>query len=93
MRICGVTCKYKIRNEHIRGTTSDAGSQKDHGETTELVRACEEERRRTHSEESVEGVCTREDRTLENKMKRCVQTKHEQYWTESERGDGQGDVE
>ena len=26
--MCGVTRKDKIRNEHIRGTTSDAGFQK-----------------------------------------------------------------
>ena len=61
----------------------------------ELVRACDEERWRTHTEESVEGGYTREkeERTTENKMERRVSTRFEKYWTESGRGDGQGDVE
>ena len=32
-------------------------------------------------------------RTTENKMERRVSTRSEKYWTESGRGDGQGDVE
>ena len=36
---------------------------------------------------------TREERTTENKMERRVSTRFEKYWTESGRGDGQGDVE
>ena len=94
--MCGVTRKDKIRNEHIRGTTRyGAGCQKDHREKTELVRACDEERWRTHTEESVESGYTREkeERTTENKMERRVSTRFEKYWTESGRGDGQGDVE
>ena len=61
----------------------------------ELVRACDEERWRTHTEESVEGGYTKEkeERTTENKMERRVSTRFEKYWTESGRGDGQGDVE
>ena len=61
----------------------------------ELVRACDEERWRTYTEESVEGGYTREkeERTTENKMERRVSTRSEKYWTESGRGDGQGDVE
>ena len=49
----------------------------------------------THTEESVEGGYTREkeERTTENKMERRVSTRFEKYWTESGRGDGQGDVE
>ena len=62
---------------------------------TLLIRACDEERWRTHTEESVEGGYTREkeERTTENKMERRVSTIFEKYWTESGRGDGQGDVE
>ena len=72
-----------------------AGFQKDHREKIELLRACDEERWRTHTEESVEGGYTREkeERTTENKMERRVSTRFEKYWTESGRGDGQGDVE
>ena len=43
----GVTRKDKIMNEHIRGSRnneSGAGFQKEHGDTIELVRACDEER-------------------------------------------------
>ena len=74
---------------------SEAGFQKDHRETIELVRAWDEERWRTHTEESVECGHTREkeERTTENKMERRVSTRFEKYWTESGRGDGQGDVE
>ena len=70
-------------------------SKKDHREKIELVQACDEERWRTHTEESVEGGYTREkeERTTENKMERHVSTRFEKYWTESGRGDGQGDVE
>ncbi len=80
---------------HPRNNKSGAGFQKDHQEKIELVRACDEERWRTHTEESVEGGYTREkeERTTENKMERRVSTKFEKYWTESGRGDGQGDVE
>ena len=93
--MCGVTRKDKIRNEHIRGTTSVAqASLKDHRENIELVRACDE-RWRTHTKEIIESGYTRdkEERTTENKMERRVSTRFEKYWTESGRGDGQGDVE
>ena len=74
---------------------SGACFQKDHREKIELVRACDEERWRTHTEEIVEGGYTREkeERTAENKMEIRVSTRFEKYWTESGRGDGQGDVE
>ena len=74
---------------------SGAGFQKDHREKIELVRACDGERWRTHTEENVEDGYTREkeERTTENKMERRVSTRFEKYWTESGRGDGQGDVE
>ena len=66
-----------------------------HREKIELVRACDEERWRTHTEESVEGGYTREkeERTTENKMERRVLTRFEKNWTESGRGDRHGDVE
>ena len=35
----------------------------------------------------------KEERTTENKMERRMSTRFEKYWTESGRGDGQGDVE
>ena len=72
-----------------------AGLYKDYIEKIYLVRACDEERWRTHTEESVEGRYTREkeERTTENKMERRVSTRFEKYWTENGRGDGQGDVE
>ena len=74
---------------------AQASKKINHREKIELVRACEEERWRTHTEESVEGGYIREkaERTTENKMERRVSTKFEKYWTESGRGDGQGDVE
>ena len=92
--MCGVTGKDKIRNEHIRGKTRVAQAS-NHREKIELVRTCDEERWRTHTEESVEGGYTREkeERTTENKMERRMSTRFEKYWTESGRGDGQGDVE
>ena len=34
-----------------------------------------------------------DERTTENMMERCVQTRIEKYWAESGRGDGQGYVE
>ena len=91
-----MTRKDKIRNEHIRGTIRVAEASKKITERRlNLVRACDEERWRTHTEESVEGGYTREkeERTTENKMERRVSTRFEKYWTESGRGDGQGDVE
>ena len=93
--MCGVTCKDKMGNRNTLGRTSDAGLEKDHGDTIELVRACDEERWRTHTEESDEGRYTREkeERTTENKMERRMSTRFEKYWTESGRGYGQGDVE
>ena len=74
----GVTRKDKIRNEHIRGTTKSGTCFKQvHRENIELVRACDEERWRRHTEESVEGGYTRqrEERTTENKMERRVSTR------------------
>ena len=35
----------------------------------------------------------KEERTTENQMERCMSTRFDKYWTESGRGDGQGDVE
>ena len=89
---CGVTRKDKIRNEHIRVTARVALASKKITETVELVRGCDEERWRTDTEESVEDGFTRK-RTTENKMERRMPTRLEKYWTESGRGDGQGDVE
>ena len=49
----------------------------------------------SHTEESDEGRYTREkeERTTENKMERRMPTIFAKCWTESWRGDGQGDVE
>ena len=84
--MCVVTRKDKIRNEHIRGTTRVAQASKKITERRlALVRACDEERWRTHTEESVEDGYTKEkeERTTENKMERRVSTRFETYWTES----------
>ena len=85
--MCEVTRKEKIRNDrtHPRNNKSGAGFQKDHRENIELVRAFDEERCQTHTEESVEGGYTREkeERTTENKMERSVSTRFEKYWTSS----------
>ena len=77
--MCGVTRKDKIRNERIRGTRVAQASEKYHREKIELVRACDEERWRTHTEKSVEGGYTREkeERTTENKMESRVSTRFE----------------
>ena len=62
---------------------------------TGYIKTYDEERWRTHTEESVEGRYTREkeERMTENKMEIRVSTRFEKYWTESGRGDGQGDME
>ena len=59
---------------HPRNNESGAGFQKDHEETIALVQACDEKRRRTHTEESVEKGYSREkdERTTENKMETLV---------------------
>ena len=89
--MCGVTRKDKIRNEHIRGTTRVAQASK---KITERRLNWYGHAMRRDGE-SVEGRYTREkeERTTENKMERRVSTRFEKYWTESGRGDGQGDVE
>ena len=73
---------------HPRNNENDAGFQKDHRETIELVRECDEERRRTHTEESVEGGYIREKelRTTENKIERRMPTRLEKYRAESGTG-------
>ena len=84
--MCGVTRKYKIRNDHIRGTTRVAqASKKDHREKIDLVRTCDEARWRTHTEESDEGRYTREkeERTTENKMERRMPTIFAKFWRSS----------
>ena len=62
---------------HPRNNKSGAGFKKDHREKIEPVRACDEERWRTHTEESVEGGYTtkKEERTTKNKIERRVPTR------------------
>ena len=93
--MCGVTRKDKIRNEHIRGTTRVAQASKKITERRLNWYGHVMRRWRTRTEKSVEGGYTREkeETTTENKMERRVSTRFEKYWTESGRGDGQGDVE
>ena len=94
--MCGVTRKYKIRNEHIRGTTRVAQASKKITERRLIWYGHVMTRDGEHIlEESVEGRYTREseERTTENKMERRVSMRFEKYWVESGRGDGQGDVE
>ena len=76
---------------HPRNNKRGADFQKDHREKIELVRACDEERRRTHTGENVENGYTREK--VENKMERRVPARCEKCRAESGQGDGQGDVE
>ena len=94
-------------NNSERQVRSDATSRKasekvrmDKVRKEEIIRQVDpqhvdEERWRTHTEEIDEGRYTREkeERTTENKMERRVPTRFAKYWTESGRGDGQGDVE
>ena len=49
--MCGVTCNFEIRNEHIRRTTRMAQASENITDTIVLVWACDEERWRTHTEE------------------------------------------
>ena len=83
--MCRVTCKDKYRNKYIRGTTSDAGFEKDHEEMIELVLACDEGRS-TQTWESVENRYSRETeyRMTENKIERCMSPRLEKYWTETQ---------
>ena len=57
---------------HPMNNASEAGFRSDYREKFELIRACDDERWQTHTEESVEGGYTREkeERTTENKMNR-----------------------
>ena len=79
---CGLTRKDKIRNEHIWGTTRVTHASKKITErpwTIELVRACDEERWRTHTGESVKDRMYQGkgwEKTTENKMERHVPTRH-----------------
>ena len=61
-------------------------AQNDHEETIEQVRACDEERRRTDTEESVEDGHNSEkkDGTTENKTERRVPTKYNKCWIDIE---------
>ena len=94
--MCGVTRKDKIWNEHIRGTTRVAQASK---KITERRLIWYGHVMRRDGEHIVRKVLRadidreKEERTTENKMERRVSTRSEKYWTESGRGDGQGDVE
>ena len=95
--MCGVTRKYKIRNEHIRGTTRVAQASK---KITERRLIWYRHVMRRDGEHILRKVLRadiptreKEERTTETKMERRVSTRFEKYWTENGRGDGQGDVE
>ena len=66
MEVRSDTQRQDQERTHPRNYESGAGIQKDHGEVVELVRACDEERRRINTEESVEDGYTKEkeDRTI-----------------------------
>ena len=94
--MCGVTRKYTIRNEHIRGTTRVAQASKKITERRLIWYGHVMRRDGEHIlKESDEGRYTREkkERTAENKMERRMPTRFAKYWTESGRVDGQGEVE
>ena len=76
MDVWSDTQRQDQERTHQRNNKSGAGFQKDHGDTIDLVRACYEERWRTHTEDRVESGYTREkeERMTENKMERCVPT-------------------
>ena len=65
--------------KHRRENENDAGFQEDKGDRIELERACTEVRRGTRTEESAEEDYNRvrEQRTIENKMEKRVETRHE----------------
>ena len=78
--MCRVTRRDRDQERtHTRNNEGGAGLQNDHREKIDLVRACDEERWRTYTEESVENGYTREkeERTTENKMERRVSTRCE----------------
>ena len=94
---CIIIIKYKINNhtsEEQLTRVAQASKKITERRLNCMVRACDEERWRTHrpTEESVKGGYTREkeERTTENKTERRVSRRFEKYWTESGRGgDGQ----
>ena len=59
---CEVICKDKRITKTFEEQREWRRLPKDHGETIELVRSCDEERRRTHAEESIEDAYTRGER-------------------------------
>ena len=75
---CGVTLKYMIRNEHIRGTTRVAQDSK---KITERRLNWYGHVIRRDGESGY--TREKEERTTENKMERRVSTRSEKYWTES----------
>ena len=86
--LCDRRMPVKLKGKVYSIQNSDQASN--HREKIDLVRACDEEIWRTHTEESIESGYTREkeERTTKNKMERRVSTRSEKYWTESGRGDG-----
>ena len=69
-----MTRKDKIRKEHSEGPTSEAGF-KEITDTTEMVAAGDEKRRKTHSEESIEVGYTKkeEEKTTKSRWKKSCQ--------------------
>ena len=79
-----------LERTHPRNNESGAGFQKDHRAKIELIRACDEERWRTPTEESVESrhiLGKRKRGRPKIRWKDAIQRDLEKYWIESERGD------
>ena len=74
----GVTRKYTLEENSDSVCRLPRSPQ---NQTIEQIRACDEERRRTHPEESDEDGCTRgnDERTTENNMELRMSTSHEKY--------------
>ena len=94
--MCGVTRKDKIRNEHIRGTTRVAQASKDITERRlnwygHVMRRDGEHIMRKVLKADIPGK--RKRGRPKTRCKDACQRDLKKYWTESGRGDEQGDVE
>ena len=94
--MCRVTCKDKIRNEHIRGTAIVAQASKKITERRliwygHVMRRDGEHILRKVLRADIPGK--RKRGRPKTRWKDACQRDLKKYWTESGRGDGQGDVE
>ena len=76
--------------EYIRGTTRISHASKMINETTEMVWACDEKRRRAHGGEV---PMTHQEDTTKDEVERCLRKRHERRGCQRGGGDKQGDME